>query len=210
MATSAKLDPSDAENAASGVEGHAQRRKSRTQELEAEYGDQFDDLFNAFSESGLSETDLLRLSGCDSFSDRFFRPWALRFLAARGGDVKDAVQMLLEGKKFFADSESRLSLLPEPLPASIEEHIHCNYDEGVLPHLDYHNRLVYILRGGKTGETLPFLFERPSTMPEEQTWKPSDAGDAFLHWHVQLFEFIGKARTLLFNSRLVHMKSGFL
>eukprot|EP00750_Incisomonas_marina_P032613 INCI9239.1.p1 GENE.INCI9239.1~~INCI9239.1.p1 ORF type:complete len:365 (-),score=73.66 INCI9239.1:29-976(-) len=29
-------------------------------------------------------------------------------------------------------------------------------------------------------------------MPEEQTWKPSDAGDAFLHWHVQLFEFIGK------------------
>ncbi len=45
-------------------------------------------------ESGVSGRDLLKLSRCDSMNDRFFRPWVLRYIAARAGDEQEAVDMI--------------------------------------------------------------------------------------------------------------------
>ena len=129
----------------------------RTDELESKYGALVEEFVGAMRDSGISERMLRSFSGCDSVStdDRFFRPWLLRFLSARSGHVAKCVAMVWDCLRHFEISDFRhakhssrcYSVLAEPLPKATQEHIHANYHEGVLPHLDKHNRLVYVLRG---------------------------------------------------------------
>jgi hypothetical protein len=112
----------------------------------------------------------------------------LRFLRARQGVVSVALEMM-EQCLDLRKREQIDTILSRPLPKVVLEHIHACYDEGWLPSPDKSGRPVYILVGGRTGERLGKLFTPPV---EGMPWELADVMEAFLHWHLQMMEYLSK------------------
>lgn len=112
----------------------------------------------------------------------------LRFLRARLGDEANALEMV-EQCLDLRRREKIDTILSRPLPKVVREHIHSCYDEGWLPSPDKSGRPVYLLVGGRTGERLGKLFTPPAP---DIPWELPDVMEAFLHWHLQMMEYINK------------------
>ena len=112
----------------------------------------------------------------------------LRFLRARGGVIKDALEMVSDCLE-LREREQVDTILSRPLAPAVLQHIHSCYDEGWLPSPDKLGRPVYILVGGRTGERLAKLFSPPV---EGMAWELADVTEAFMHWHLQMMEYLNR------------------
>ena len=136
-----------------------------------------------FQEGLLSdpEVGLERLITLTSpFGVEYVETTALKFLRARGGDVKKATVMV----KQTLELRQRLgvdTILSRPLSDAVQAHFHRSYDEGWLPMPDKQGRLIYVLRGGKTGENMSAFFARPEGLPEDVKWGFPELTEAFIH-----------------------------
>jgi hypothetical protein len=130
----------------------------------------------------------------------------LRFLRARLGDQAKALEMVeqcLELRK----REQIDTILERPLPKVVREHLHSCYDEGWLPSPDKSGRPVYILVGGRTGERLGKLFSPPE---EGMPWELPDVMEAFLHWHLQMMEYLNKVVYAKLSARAGRLVNKFV
>ena len=130
----------------------------------------------------------------------------LRFLRARQGDVSVALEMM-EQCLDLRKREQIDTILSRPLPKVVLEHIHSCYDEGWLPSPDKSGRPVYILVGGRTGERLGKLFTPPV---EGMPWELADGMEAFLHWHLQMMEYLNKVVYAKLTSRAGRLVNKFV
>jgi len=115
----------------------------------------------------------------------------VRFLRARGGDKKKAVEMINEAmhlrQKLGLDS-----ILEQPLAKELTTHIQKGLFEGLLPEFDNFGRPVYMLRGGISNKALHELLKHPSGMERSggKKWGLADLEDVWLHHHLIFMEWM--------------------
>jgi hypothetical protein len=119
----------------------------------------------------------------------------LRFLRARKGNEDKAFEMVEEVMS-WREGNGVDGILSRPLPEWLLDHLRRYYDEGVSPIPDRFGRPIYVITGGKTSElSMEDLFKAPAGLPDNgQAWTMADLQEAFLHHHLQIFEYVQKVR----------------
>ena len=130
----------------------------------------------------------------------------LRFLRARSGVLAQALEMIGDCLE-LREREQVDTILSRPLAPAVLQHIHSCYDEGWLPSPDKLGRPVYILVGGRTGERLAKLFSPPV---EGMAWELADVTEAFMHWHLQMMEYLNRVVYARFTQRAGKLVNKFV